>query len=71
MTNGDLMKTESIVSSARDYLKEPGDKLTVEVKKNKAVVTKLETAERNITHSQYAHKDGSPGKQVLIFKEPV
>ena len=51
-------------------LQKPGDKITQMIMPKGDIVTRLDTEERKATHRQYMKKDGTPGKQTIIFMQP-
>ena len=53
-----------------EYIKSPGDKITKIMMPGGDIITKLDTKERKATHRQYMKKDGTPGKQTILIKQP-
>lgn len=70
MENKDLEVVDTTQMIINENLKEPGDKLTQEIKPGGDVITKLNTKEKKATHRQYKKKDGTLGKQTIIIMQP-
>ncbi len=64
----DLVSTVS--SGLSQYIQQPGDKLTQEMKPGGDIVTKLDAQQGKVTHRQYMKKDGTPGKQTITIMQP-
>lgn len=58
------------VAPRNENIKYPGDKMVQEMMPGGDIVTRLDTKERKATHRQYMKKDGTPGKQTVIFVQP-
>ena len=60
----------NIFDRNNDIIKHPGDKIIQEKMPGGDIITRIDTKEKKATHRQYMTKDGKPGKQTIIIKQP-